>query len=191
MENLMKIHKLIFILLFLTALILTACNPALQAAESDTSWIKHESQALGISFELPGSWVTKEAPDVLTMANTQESLDAEKIGIGAGASITPASAADFQGINDPIKVIDVFVEFFQSSSPDIQMIQEPTEMIIQGQPAANVIFQGAVREQEGVFTTVIIAKDDDLILVLTVDGSEGGVYTETLNRFMDSVEFLD
>lgn len=175
------------IFIFLAALFslaLAACSP--KKDDLDQDWQLYQNAELGISFELPDTWVTQEAGDVITLAIDQEALD-NGILSGAGASITLATPKDFDGYSEPGSILELFVEYFEYGRANLERIGEPELISIQGQPASTISYRGSVREQTGFFTATIISHDDNIALVLTIDGSENEEHQDTLERITHSI----
>lgn len=178
----MKKTALIFTFI-LFALILIACGA--KNADLDGEWKSYQNDTLGVSFELPEAWVTKEVNGVVTFAVDQEALD-NNIANGAGGTVMLATVDDFDGQGDPGDIIDLFMEYFELGR-DLEKLGEPEPLTIQGQPAQTVSYRGTVQDQTGLFIAVIITNEDHIALVLAFDGSEGEQYKETLERVTQSI----
>jgi hypothetical protein len=94
---------LVSITLYIFAL--AACTP--NSEDPESGWKTYENNELGISFELPDTWVSQENDAVVTIAVDQEALD-NQISTGAGASITLATAKDFDGFSDPEGILGLY-----------------------------------------------------------------------------------
>ncbi len=179
----MKPRAIILIMIVLSVrLAACASNPE----EANKGWQPYQDDELGISFELPDTWVTQEGDGVITIANDQVGLDTE-ISSGAGASITLATSGDFDGFSDPVDILGLFIDFFENGRPNLERIGDPEIITIQDLPAATVTFRGDVREQSGLFTATIISNAENIALVLTIDGSAGEEYQEILERLTQSI----
>ncbi len=176
--------RLFIIYLILFSLAVAACAP--KAETPNSGWKTYQNDALGVSFDLPETWVSQDANGVITIAVNQESLD-NQISSGAGASITLASARDFDGFSDPVDILGLFMEYIESGRADLERIEEPEIITIRDQPASTISYRGKIREQNGLFKATIISNDENIALILTVDGSEGEEYQETLERITQSI----
>ena len=179
----MKKYISVFIIL-LISFVFAACTP--KTDDPDLGWRTYQNDALGISFDLPDTWVTEEGDGVITIAVNQDALDNEIIN-GAGASITVATAKDFDGFSDPAGILALFIDYFKSGRSDLELISEPETITIQNQAASTVSYKGTVQEQTGVFVATIISKEDNIALILTIDGSESEEYQNTLERITQSI----
>ena len=177
-----KFISVFIILLF--GFVFAACTP--KTDDSDPGWQTYQNETLGISFDLPDTWVTQEGDGVITIAINQDALDNEIIN-GAGASITVATAKDFDGFSDPAGILALFIDYFESGRSDLELISEPEMITIQDQAASTVTYRGTVQEQSGVFVATIISKEDNIALILTIDGSESEEYQNTLMRITQSI----
>jgi hypothetical protein len=176
--------KTILIAVFLVAsLLLGACN----SGETGKTWTTFESDDLGLSLDHPDSWFSQEDPDVLTLTDSEDTFSAEKIGTNAGMSFTPATSEDFMGANDPIEVLQVFLGFFDTGSEEVNLLEEPASLTINDQQAASVAFEGNIRGQEGTFKMTVITKGENLVIILSVDGSPEGLHMDTMDRIIESV----
>ena len=169
---------------FLFILGLTACNAIY--AEQDVGWTAYQNDELGISFDIPESWVIEENGGVVTIAANQESIE-NGVLTGAGASITLATARDFDGFSEPGGIMGLFMEYFEYGRENLERISEPELITVQELPASTVSYRGSVRERSGLFIATVISNEDHIALVLAIDGSENEENRATLERITQSL----
>ncbi len=179
----MKNTALIFTFI-LFALILVACGS--ENSDPEGNWQNFQYDELGISFELPETWVVQEVNDVITLANDQDALE-NNFSSGAGATIMLATVSDFEGWSDPSDILSLFMDYLELGRDDFVKIGEPEFIVIQDQPAGTVSYHGTMNEQTGLFVAVVITNEDYIALVLAFDGSEGEQHQETLERIAQSI----
>lgn len=179
----MRLRAFVY-LIALFSLILAACSPKIE--DPNQGWQTYQNDELGISFDLPETWVSQEVNGVITIAVNQEALD-NQISSGTGASITLATAKDFDGFSDPDDILGLFMDYIEYGRPELERINEPELITIQEQPASTVSYRGDVREQNGLFTATIINNENNIALILTIDGSEGEEYQDALERITQSI----
>jgi len=79
------------------------------------------------------------------------------------------------------------MEYLEYGRTDLNRIGDPEMITIQELPAVNIEYRGTNREQNGNYTAVVIADDENLTLVFTFDGSENGIHQDTFERFTQSI----
>ena len=172
------------VLFFGLVLILTACNST--STSPDDGWKKIEYPLIGVNFEIPETWVTIDNENLINIARTEAELK-DEVTPEMGASITLATTYDFDGYSDPVDILMLFIDYFESGRPKLERLSEPESITIQELPSATVSYQGTVRDQTGHFTATVINNDKSIALVFTFDGSEEGIYLEELERFTRSI----
>jgi hypothetical protein len=179
----MKNTALLFISIFF-AVILCACGSG--NSDLNGNWQSYQNDELGISFELPETWVVQEVGGAITLAMDQEALD-DDLSTGAGATIMLATADDFEGWTVPSDILGLFMDYMVLGREDLEKVSEPEFITIQDQPAGIVSYRGTVQAQTGLFIAVAITNEDHIALVLAFDGSEGEQHQETLERITNSI----
>ena len=176
--------KFVLVFLLLMTSILSACNSPTISNNDD--WEEHNFQDLGVAFELPANWTTSVNENLINITVNEDDLENGSQPT-AGASITMATARDFDGFSDPQDILGLFIEFFEYGRDDLERTSEPQTTTIQGLPAATVRYIGTVRDQSGSFTVTVISENDNIALIFTFDSSETGEYAENFERFTKSV----
>jgi hypothetical protein len=182
------VRNLKFIVIaIVVGLFLSACS---SLSNPDDGWQIFTDDELGISFEVPDTWVSEVEGDVITVAVDQEALDNGIIN-GAGASITLATARDFDGFSEPGGILELFMDYFEYGRTDLERIGDPELITVQEQPAGTISYRGTVRDRSGYFTATVISNDENIALVLTIDGSENEEHLATLDRITQSISVYE
>lgn len=166
------------------AFLLTSCG----ALPFGSNWNEYNSETHNVHFEFPEDWIVEELADTINIGSSEDTLSSE-IADGAGASITPAATSEFNGETEPLEILNLFREFFETGRDELEIVMEPQSTTINDLPAATMSYRGAIAEQSGEFAVTIIVQDTESILILTIDGSPDGRYGDTLERLAQSVEF--
>jgi hypothetical protein len=148
----------------------------------------YTSEALGVTVDVPSNWVTEEADDQLTIANSEKSLSAEQIVDGAGVVVIGMPLADLLGMSDPVELLTIFQETFMAEATNAEILQDATARTVQGQPAASTKFKGEVEGQSGLYEVTVIVGATNLGIVLSVDTTDSNSFADTLTKIVDSVK---
>ena len=178
---------LMYTALLVLALTLAACG---SDQPVDDGWTTYQSPQ-GLSFEIPQDWAVEEGDGVVTLASSPEALDSGDLNGAAGASITHATIDDFEGSNDTAIILDLFIDFFDSGTAELEQISPPGPTTIQGQTGSTVSYRGIVSEQDGLYTATVIANDTRLALILSIDGSTDERYAADLERVVNSLQMIE
>lgn len=177
----MKKIAVLFVLML--SVLLAACGaPAEQ-------WKAQEDVAVGVKYETPESWVIKSEGGSISIADSQETMDAQVLEKGAGVNLTTASLAEFGGIESPLELLQFFTGFFAQSG-EMTEVQAPTEVTVQGQTAAKAVYEGTVEGQQGVFTVIVIVHEGRMAMVLGIEAGVEKTFTATLDRVLNSIVIL-
>lgn len=175
--------KIAVLFMLMLSMLLTACGAPAE------SWKTQEDVTLGVKYEIPESWVIKSDSGSISIADSQETMDAQVLEKGAGINLTTASLAEFDGIENPLELLNLFTGFFTQNS-DITEVQAPTEVTIQGQTAAKAVYEGTIEGQQGVFTVMVIVHEGRVAMVLGIEGGTEKTFTASLDRILNSIVIL-
>jgi hypothetical protein len=170
--------------LLLLALLSSACQPAL-----DEGWKLVESESLGIAIAVPDTWAVSFADGALYLGSTQNALDRQDFTGEAGVSITPASLSDLKDDTDPLEIVDTLMIPFSNAVENLVVTQEITSTTLMGYPAATTAFTGMIDQKQGLYTltAAVMEKDQNALMIFTVDGSEDGHFAAILAEIVASV----
>jgi hypothetical protein len=171
-----------YYLLVLVPLLVVSCG----LLSFGTPWVENTSELHNVHFDTPEDWVIEELNDTINIGSSEETL-ISGIEQGAGASITPATIDDFNGLSDPVEILGLFKGFFEDGRENLLITAEPAAVSINDQTGASMAYEGSIRDQAGNFGVTVITKDNIVVLVLTVDGSERGNYAKQLEQFTHSI----
>ena len=149
----------------------------------------YESTALGIVLEKPETWIVEEAEGALYLATIQEALDNQALEDEAAISISTSTTFNFNDTEDPVAIVNEFINRFQSTGEGLVITQEAAALTIQGQPAAQAVFNGAIADQAGFFTLSAIVDDGNVIVLFSIDGSSDNRYAEVIQQVTNSLQF--
>ncbi|HNT23366.1 MAG TPA: hypothetical protein PKM21_03300 [Anaerolineales bacterium] len=180
----MRSVKQLFLGLLCLSFILTGCSGKNVIPMDD-----YESTALGIVLEKPETWIVEEAEGALYLATIQEALDNQALEDEAAISISTSTTFNFNDTEDPVAIVNEFINRFQSTGEGLVITQEAAALTIQGQPAAQAVFNGAIADQAGFFTLSAIVDDGNVIVLFSIDGSSDNRYAEVIQQVTNSLQF--
>ncbi len=186
--------KKLFFFVAVSALLLTACGGQAVSQATPTPsepWTTHTDDGLGISVQYPEAWALKsDLEGGLYISNDASNFDSPIIVNGVGVIISSFSTADFNNATDPAEILDTYARNFEAMSANLEQVGETESLTINGKPAAFARYRGTAFDQEGEFTFTTIVNGDVAASVLTIDTSEGAVYSERVRRIAESLAFL-
>lgn len=178
-------NKLFTVLLgVLLAAMLVGCGGGKEAALSP-----YVSEAWGITVEIPENWVAKDADDGVYVADTQEHLDADTFQEGAGIVISVSPAEEMMGMTNPMELIEFFTAFLAEGDEAMSLTQEATELTINENPAAMAKLHGTMEDQVGDYIVTVVSNDVSVAILIAVDTSTDGSFSEPLDRIIKSLTF--
>lgn len=178
----MKKFAVLFVLML--SVLLAACGGA--PAEQ---WKTQEDVTIGVKYQIPTSWVAKSEDGSISIADSQETMDAEVLEKGAGVNLTTVSLAEFGGIESPLELLQFFTGFFTQNDAMTEVLL-PSETTIQGQTAAKAVYKGNIEGQEGVFTVIVIVHEGRMAMVLGIEAGTDNALTAALDRVLNSIVIL-
>ena len=141
--------------LFVLCLLLFSC------ADNSVPYVLHESEALGISFEYPASWVL-EASDHEVNVATDENLFVDETADFNSGAVVNFSALPLEMVNRDIEMaLEQFVRFV-AASEDVGTVGEIDLFTLSGREAA----QARVNLTETATLLVVMIEDKEQVILV-------------------------
>lgn len=152
-------------------------------------FISHTSPETGITVQHPSDWAIQDF-FILLIATDETIFDAPgAISEGAGVVFAAGPAEDFESTN-PIDLANEAVVQFELSD-DVTIVEGPTELTINGQPAAIAKIEGTP-DQTGILMSgiaVVVINDDRVVVGLGMTPKETEEeYIPTIEAMFNTIE---
>ncbi len=182
-----RFARYMLILGLVAMLALTACGNG--GGEAEVSWVPYTSETLGVTLSMPEDWITEEEEGNLYVASSRQFMETDTLEAGAGVIITAAAKEELPGMEEPVEILEFFLEFFGAGGDsDVEVISEATSMTIEGQPAAKAVIEGTMEGQAGTYYMYTVVGEANIAIVIAVDADETVDYSETLERIATSIQ---
>jgi hypothetical protein len=162
------------------------------------NFVEYTSEFAGLTLSYPEEWVVFDF-FFLILASHEEILDLmmegaltdESVAFDRGA-ILIAVAGDAEGftIADPLELLEEFVDDME----DIDIVEGPTDTVINGQDATRLLVRGRVEEMEVMILSVVIHNTESgrsaaLLGMTPIDGADE--YLPILQAIIETAEILE
>jgi hypothetical protein len=167
--------------------LLVACGGADDAA----NWVAFESDSLGLAFEQPESWVTREENGTLALANAEQTFDGN-VADGAMVTFLTGTTQEF-GISDPVQILSFFTDAFVvvgDDGTDVTVVEAIRPITLNNYQGASTTLRGTISGQDGLFRFMTLRTGERVVLLMIAEVGDGR-YAEAIEQVVQSIEIVE
>ncbi|GAB4158402.1 MAG: hypothetical protein Fur0021_28210 [Candidatus Promineifilaceae bacterium] len=140
-------------------------------------FIDYESEAFGLTFAYPPEWIVDESSGFIGIVSDPSILDSQDFSSGAGIilAVDPGMAS-----MAPEEILDMFASPEGGLLLDVEVVSEPTSLLINGQDAVQATYLGTLEDQPVKATITVIMKEQWTAIAVALTPRAGDAVLEPL-----------